>query len=158
MGEIYHQKPRLSKEERLRLEEQVERAGDSWKCKLCDYHSDRKYKVKTHAGKPNVHLESTAKRLESQGIKLDGICSSMVEQLDGIWKCKNCDYKNKRKDKATQHVEKIHLNECSHECMLCGTKCKSRRRVICHISMCHIKEKTLSCQDCETVAIKKIEK
>ena len=148
-GHTSENKPRLSKEKRFKHDELVERIGDSWKCKLCDYQSHRKYKVKTHSAKPNVHLESTANKIEFQGITIDGICSSMVEKLDYIWKCRNCEYKAKKKNNAIQHVEQIHLNVCLHQCTLCGKEFKSRLKVVRHIYLSHIKEKTFSCKDCD---------
>ena len=123
----------------MRLDKLVEKIGDVWKCKLCDYYATGKSSVKIHAGNSQRHLKKTAEKLEFQGIQLVGNCSNMVDKYDGVWKCNLCEYNSKKKYKVTNHVENLHLNECSHICMFCDKVLKSRRKITYHIYKKHRK-------------------
>ena len=58
---------------------------------------------------------------QDENTELDGIITSMLERVHGIWKCSKCDKTHKQKYQARRHVE-THIEGIAHPCNFCGKK------------------------------------
>merc|ERR1712098_281800 len=89
----------------------------------------------------STHQELIAFKKDTAGIvdlqELDKKINSMMEKIDGIYKCKICGKSAKMIHHIKQHIEGIHLEGFLHHCNICGKEARSCNSLAQHKSIAH---------------------
>ena len=68
--------------------------------------------------------------------ELDGTIDSMMNKINGFWKCSQCDKTFEKKARLKDHIE-VHIEGISHPCNQCGKQFRSRNSLKNHYSVFH---------------------
>ena len=69
--------------------------------------------------------------------ELNNRIESLLEKIDGNWKCMMCDQKSTHKVTLKRHIESKHTTGGSHHCQVCGKIFRSSHTLNCHMSRMH---------------------
>ena len=73
---------------------------------------------------------------KDENTELNAAINSILERVDGAWKCMKCGKTGKDKTQVKRHVE-THIKGFSHPCGFCGKILRSRNSLNVHITVNH---------------------
>ena len=72
-------------------------------------------------------------------MELDRTIDSMMERMNGFWRCIQCGKTSVHKSQIGSHIESHHLQGVTHNCKQCDYTCRTKHTLRVHISRNHRK-------------------
>ena len=73
-------------------------------------------------------------------MELDQTIDSMMERMNGFWRCIQCGKTSVHKSQIGSHIESHHLQGVTHNCKQCDYTCRTKHTLVVHISRNHKKQ------------------
>ena len=74
---------------------------------------------------------------QGNNLELDQKIDSMMERVEGTWRCKVCGKKDALKPNIKKHIDGVHIDGYTHPCVYCAKNFRSRNSLQNHVSNNH---------------------
>ena len=74
---------------------------------------------------------------QRNNLELDQKIDSMMERVEGTWRCKVCGKKDALKPNIKKHIDGVHIDGYTHPCVYCAKNFRSRNSLQVHVSNNH---------------------